>query len=390
MVKPVVAASVGRISFGMVPLALVLVIAHELDSYAVAGSASGVFAVAAGLLAPARGRIIDRRGAAAPLMLMATVHAAGLIGLALAATDGSAALVLVAAGAAGATVPPLGAAMRSLWTRTLQAPRLRTAYAFEAVVQETAFILGPLLVGLLSVTVGAPASLMVAAGVALIGTAAFAATRPVRDWSVIHPPAGERALIRRPALVVLLVSVVVGNAAFGVLEVALPAAGTSLGSAARAGLLLALLSVGSIVGGLVYGAMPQSTSAFMRYAIASMVFALGLVPLVVASAFWQFAVACVIAGLVIAPALVVVYELLDELTPPHAATEATTWLTTANLVGVAAGAFAGGQLVESASLRSAFVFAVAVASLASLVALGLALARRRPRHRGAHGGQVTP
>ena len=83
-----------------------------------------------------------------------------------------------AAAAAGALMPPVGASLRALWPRMFVDAELRAAaYALEASLQEITFIVGPLLVALLT----AAASPVLALGVAaVVGRRRHAADRARR------------------------------------------------------------------------------------------------------------------------------------------------------------------------------------------------------------------
>ncbi len=77
------ACAAGWLAFAGITLAIVLLVQEGTGSFAVAGLAVGGFAAGAGALAPVRGRLVDRRGAAALLCLGAayTVVLAALVGL---------------------------------------------------------------------------------------------------------------------------------------------------------------------------------------------------------------------------------------------------------------------------------------------------------------------
>lgn len=54
-------------------------------------------------------------------------------------------------------MPPLGATMRTLWSRKFEGSELKsTAFALESVIVDLAFILGPSAVAALAVDCGAP------------------------------------------------------------------------------------------------------------------------------------------------------------------------------------------------------------------------------------------
>jgi hypothetical protein len=76
-----VAALVGRLSFAMGTVALVLFVQHATGSFAVAGVVSAAAFLANGLLAPVRGRLVDRYGLRRTLPSLAVGYAAALVGL---------------------------------------------------------------------------------------------------------------------------------------------------------------------------------------------------------------------------------------------------------------------------------------------------------------------
>ena len=108
----------GWLSFAGYGLAVVLAVEAATGSFAVAGTAVAAFAAGSGLLAPARGRIVDARGARI-LPVFALVHAAGLALLvAGCAASLAPALLVIAAGLAGTSTPPLIATARAVWPQS--------------------------------------------------------------------------------------------------------------------------------------------------------------------------------------------------------------------------------------------------------------------------------
>jgi MFS family permease len=83
--------------------------------------------------------------------------------------------------------------------------------------------------------------------------------------------------------------------------------------------------------------------------------------------------AMLLAGLALAPSAAAGYLLIDQMAPAGTATEAYTWVVTANVTGTAIGAALAGALVERASVRWALVLACAGPALGMVIAL----ARRR-------------
>ena len=75
------------------------------------------------------------------------------------------------------------------------------------------------------------------------------------------------------------------------------------------------------------------------------------------------------AGMFVAPLLATRNELVGWVAPEGARTEAYTWPVTAFVGGIAIGSGAAGVIVESASWRTAFVVAAAVAAVGTLIAV---------------------
>ena len=175
----VLSGLLARLPMGMVGLALLLLVRENGGSYAAAGAVSGAYFVATAVGAPIAGRLVDRRGQTRILLPRAVIFPALLSGVcALALLDAPLAAIAVCAAAAGALMPPVGASLRALWPRMFADAELRAAaYALEASLQEITFIVGPLLVALLTAAVSPVLALGVAAVVGGIGTTLIALAR---------------------------------------------------------------------------------------------------------------------------------------------------------------------------------------------------------------------
>ena len=83
-VAPLLTASMlARLPFGMFALALVLYLAEERDSFAVAGLVDGAFGIGAAVGAPLQSRLIDRLGqrrVLLPLAVLDAIATAALVG----------------------------------------------------------------------------------------------------------------------------------------------------------------------------------------------------------------------------------------------------------------------------------------------------------------------
>lgn len=363
-------ALLGRLVIGMAGLSIVLLVRDAAGSYALAGLAAGSFALGAGIASPLVGRVVDRSGQTRVLLICAVVCAGAFSSLALVAGRGPNGLLPLLAGVAGAAVPPIGACMRSLWSSIVgDGAELQTAFAFEATTQEVVFVTGPLLVVTL-IAVASPAAAMLAiAAAVLVGTSLFAAAPASRSW---RPVARERdwagALRGRGVRTGLMLSALMA-AAFGAIEVTVPAVAEHLGNRGLSGLFLSLWSGGSMVGGLVAGGLTSGRGPERRVVVLLGAVTVGLAPLLVATvAVPPFAVCMLLAGVSIAPTIACLYLLIDRSAPAGTVTEAFTWVSSSFTGGIAFGSALAGLLVQHASPTAAFALALGLTGVATLVA----------------------
>jgi MFS family permease len=173
----------------------------------------------------------------------------------------------------------------------------------------------------------------------------------------------------------LVLAIVPTGIAFGALEVAMPAFAAEQGQRpALAGLLLSAMALGSVIGGLWYGGRNWKRPVVVRFLTLEAMFTLGLVPLLlVPDSMLAMGLLMGVAGLALAPSAAAGFLLIDQIAPAGTATEAYTWVVTANVSGSAIGAALSGVIVENGDIRTALVLAVA----GPAVGTAIAVTRRR-------------
>ncbi|MDT0613717.1 MFS transporter [Streptomyces lancefieldiae] len=371
------AALVGRLSYGTVSLALMLSLTRSTGSYAMAGIVMALFGATGVFLSPYRAALVDRHGPRRALLPMALLYAALLCVLAAACwRPGTPAAVLAGTAAfAGACTPPLGPTMRAVWAELLpDRAMVQRAYSLDGVAEELLFVSGPLLVGVVVGVAPPVVGVVLSALLVAVGTFAFVTSpaagvlRPAgreKDGSApaARGGAGQGRALLQP--VVVAAGVGVSVSAVDLLVVAF-AGERGLGGGTVAW-VLAALSAGSAVGGLLNGAVAWSSSArarlpFLTAGLGLCLAAAGLAPGV---GTLVAAVAC--AGFFVAPALTTAYLIADESAAPGFRTRAGAWCNTAVNAGGSAGAAAVGLLVERLPLPVCFAVSGAVAAAAALV-----------------------
>jgi len=333
-------ALLGRLPFGTLPLSMVLLMRHEHYPYGQIGAVVATEALAVGGTAVFTGRLVDRMGHARVLITTGTITAIAICLQGAAMASGASVALLVALGTVqGATVPPISPSMRALWKQLVPDERLDTAYAFDSVALELAFIVGPLLAAGLA-TAWTPLAGMLLSAVFYAGAALGFATAPAsRAWRPAESVERTRAgALRSPGIRTLALAAACAAIAFGALEVALTAFAEEQGSRGAVGPLITVWSIGSLVGGLVYGARTWSSPASRRFLILSGLLGLGAVPLPFAGSLVAMGAFLFGTGLALAPLGPTAFALVAALAPPGTTTEAYSWHIVANVIGSSIGA----------------------------------------------------
>lgn len=366
----VLSGMLARLPAGMIGLALLLLVREQGGSYTAAGAVSGAYFVATAVGAPVSGRLVDRRGQARILFIRALIFPSLLVCVCvLALVDAHLALVGAAGAAAGAMMPPVGASLRALWPRLFADAELRAAaYALEASLQEITFIVGPLLVAVLTAAASPTLALGVAAAVGGVGTMLIALAEPVRAWRPDERHAGSilGALESRGVLTIVALSACLGIG-FGGTEVGFPAFAEHHGGAELGSIPLSLFAAGSLVGGLVVGArVTMPPLRLLR--VSTLLLAGGLALPLLGWSLSSMSVLAFVAGLAIAPVVMSAYGLVDAVARRGTTAEAFSWITTAVFAGFSVGMAVGGTLIDAFGVKASFVLGTVAAALGVVLA----------------------
>jgi len=186
------------------------------------------------------------------------------------------------------------------------------------------------------------------------------------------PSPGRLGALRAPGIQTLVYSMVPVGFSFGALEIAIPAFAQDRGRPELAGVLIAVWSLASVAGGLIYGARSHGMSLARVHVRIALLLPLSFLALALAQSEWSMALLVIPAGVFIAPLLASRNELAGVVALPGSRTEAFTWPLTALVGGVALGAAAAGAIVQADGWRAAVVGA----ALAAALGAGVSVARR--------------
>jgi MFS family permease len=363
---------VARLPISMVGLGIIFLVEAQSGSYGLAGAVSAVTLVANAGFAIFQARWTDRLGQSRVLPVAITVWGVALAGLMWSVEqEWPLALTFVLAAVTGAALPAVGSCVRARWAHALDDSDLRqTAFALEAVADETVFMTGPIIVTLLATAVHPVAGL----GAALV--AGVGGTYLLSGQRGTEPPPHPHIVDRRarpsmPWATVVPLSVVclALGCLFGAAEVATVAFSEEQGAKAYAGVLLAVWAAGSLIAGAITGALTWRRTVLQRLRRGAAAMALAMLPLFLIESMWVMGAVLFVAGFAIAPTLIAAISLAEASVPPARLTEGLAFLQTGLVAGVAPGAAIAGIVVDAQGSSAAYLVSVGGGAVALLAAL---------------------
>jgi MFS family permease len=364
------AGFVARLPVSMVTLGIVTMLSQARGEYWLAGAVAASFALANAMIAPQVSRLVDRHGQRRVLIPAAIVAALALSGLMLATRLEAPVWMLFACAFLSGAMPSIGAMVRARWTELYRdTPRLRTAFAFESVVDELIFMIGPVIAIGLSVTFFPEAGPLAATLFFVTGVALFCAQRRTEPAVRAQDQRDDASVIRlRPMQIIALVMVAIG-AIFGTSEVTAVAFAEAQGQKVAASLVLASYAAGSLIVGLVFGTLKLRASLAVQFLAAIMLAAATTLPLLAIDGLVSLALVLFLAGASVSPTIIIAMGLVERIVPPSKLTEGITWAMTGIGVGMALGSSASGWLIDSYGASSGFWVSVAGGAVALAITL---------------------
>ncbi|MBD7957906.1 MFS transporter [Microbacterium sp. Sa4CUA7] len=378
------------------PLALLIALADQYG-FLLAAIIDGVYTILLAVAAPLRGRIVDTVGARRALVPMTVLSTLGLF--AIVASIQFAApwpLTLSLVVVSSLSAPPINAAIRVEWTRIVEGDpeKLKAVHSADSIIEEASFIAGPLLAGLaLTVLGGIWAYTAAAMLTALVGALYLVHFFRRIDGSKVNDLEGYDfdvrgsrilgALASRKLLAILAPLIGMGFV-FGGIDVYAPAYATALGEVGLAGIVLAMISVGGVIGGMLYATVNWSATLWTKYALLTLAF---LAPVTFVAFADNLIVLCALlalGGLAVTPLYINAYLLVDRDVEHQYRHEANLWLGASTDLANGAMAIAiGGAVANQDWQTSRLVISASVVACGVLLITMFTVAYLRRRRQSA-------
>ena len=352
-------------------MGIILVVRQHTGSLALAGGVVAALWIVAGVSRPLQGRLIDRRGSRDVMAVCGVVHPlalGGIVGFSELQSPGGVVIALGCVG--GLTLPPVSTTMRVEWAKMVGEEDRTAAYSLVYLTQELAILTGPLILAGVVAAASASLALIVVAALTAAGSLGFAASIRSPGDHRSAPATPSRSVLRVRGLQLLLAIALLVGGVIGGLQIAAPTLATAHHAPAVAGVLIASLSVGGILGATIYGGRRWRARPARRLALLLAVVAVAVVVMIAADGLLAVGALLFLAGIPLTPALTTFSVLVDQHVPARTAGEAFGWLSTAIAGGTGgASAIAAALAQHQHNARAAFAVAAIAATAATVVSL---------------------
>lgn len=382
-------AFVARLPFAMMVVGVLTLVVSARDSVALGGVNSASVGIGAAVFGPMIGAAADRFGQRRVLVPVGLVNAA-LLGLFPFVVTGSAPDLAVLAmafciGASAPQVAPMSRTRLVAIIRQRMAPGRREqvtsgTMAYESAADETVFIIGPFLVGILASAIAPWVAVAGASALTFVFVTAFA-LHPTGKLALGHrddlvqAPARE---LLRPRLVVVVLGILGIGLFFGSTLTSLTAFMETHGESSQAGLLYGLMGIGSAGLALGSAAFPRRFALGWRWLVFGVVLLGGAVAFAQADSVLAVGVVLGVMGIGIGPTLVAQYSLGSDRSPVGRSATTMTILGSAVIVGQSIASAVTGDLAEQHGTAVAMLLPAASAAVVVLAAVANLLLPRRP------------
>jgi MFS family permease len=357
-----------RLPNGMLSLAYLLRVQYVTHSYGEAGLVLAATSVGQAIAGPLTSRWMGRWGMRPVLILTTLVCAATIFSIAFITL--TLPMYVIVGFIGGLSTPPVQPAVRTIYPKMVTASQLTRLFALDASAQEIIWIAGPVVITFVSIQVSTVLGVVIP-GILLLGGGLWFLLSP--EVGKVRIPRSRRSfgavLRKKPIILVTLVSLLLIGACAATEADVVSVFGHR---GPQAGIVLAVWSIGSLVGGLALGSQQLDGWALSRRMV---VIAIGIglatvaVALTFGGAFWTLTAALLVAGLGIAPALGVMSAIVTSSVRFSETAEAYGWVGTGQLIGAAAGSAVAGFFIDGHGALGGFIVATVLAVCAALVAI---------------------
>jgi len=350
-----------RMPGGMLSLSLLIHTEQRFGTYASAGLVLAATSIGQAVSGPLTSRWMGAWGMRRVISLTIAVCAVALTVLAIVPLPLPAMMAIALV--SGLAYPPIQPAVRTIYPKLVNSRQLTPLFSLDASAQELIWVSGPVIATFLATQVSPVAALLLCVACLVGGGVWFVASPEVGRVRI--PPSRRRlgAVLTRPTVVLATVTGFLLVASFAAVEAGVVA--TFGEGGAESGIVLAIWSIGSLIGGLLLGNVGISPWSLARRMLVVLI---GTAAAMAILDFWWLSIALLVSGLGIAPALAVMFASVSATVKFSETAEAYGWVGTGQLIGAAIGSAVAGFMIDGMDAIGGFLAATAFGVLGTAVA----------------------
>lgn len=324
---------------GMLSLCLLLHIERVHHSYGAAGLVLAAWCIGQAIAGPLTSRWMGAWGMRPVLWLTVSVCTVALLVITLVPMPIPAQMAVGVL--LGLSSPPIQPAVRTIYPKLVPSRSLTVLFSLDATAQEVIWLAGPVLATFIATQVSTVVALLACVAF-LVGGGIWFNLLP--EVARVRIPRSTRRLgtvLRRPPVLIAFVIGFLLVASFAAMEAAVVSVFGDTDP--RSGIVLALWSLASLAGGLVFGRLPMTRWSLARRMLFVFV---GAALTMAIMDFWWISGMLMIAGIGIAPALAVMSSQVSSSVRFSETAEAFGWTGMGQLIGAALGSAIAGFLID--------------------------------------------
>lgn len=337
-----------RFPYGMLSISLLLYMHDRTGSYAVSGAVLAAMSIGQAIAGPLSGRLMSVFGMR-PVLLI-TVFVASIALAVMTAFDLLVPVYVALGFVVGVSMPPVSSAVRTIYPTMVNAKQLTPLYSLDASAQELIWVVGPVLATFAATGLGGIWAMSISTLFLFAGGLWFISSPEVAEVKIPRPKGNFGSVLKKPSI---QVSAIVGFLLVGAYVAVEAGTVTAFGKGSpEGGIVLAICSIGSLIGGLTFGHWSIRPWTLARRMI---VVTVGIALAMASLNFWWLSLMLFISGIGIAPTLAAMSTIVSSSVKFSDTAEAFGWIGSGQLVGAALGSAIAGLLIDTIGPIGAFV-----------------------------------
>jgi MFS family permease len=249
---------------------------------------------------------------------------------------------------------------------------LLTAFSIESIIDELIFIVGPTIAATTSVKIHPAAPQVIATFLLAGGGLWLASMRNSEPPINAHLGKRGKPVIFQNGLIYLWAVHIASGIFFGAIETSIIAFTKIAGEPIYAGIVIALWSFGSLVGGIVYGGVQFKSPLHKQLIVVSFLLVPATAAMVFVNSIFMLALLTIAAGIGVSPLLIASAAITQRRSPVGRTTEAIATMYSGIGLGFAFALAMAGWLIDNRGTDYSF----ALGALAALVTFAITIIGR--------------